>query len=234
MNNRKQIIYSLINCLYHPPLNPLPSREGKRREKLSSPRPLWEGIKGRGIYPLEIRKNLINNIQSLWMKAGKEKTIMAHGTSMQPFIQDGDLITFKPLIQGEHIRIGDIAVFTGHSSLIAHRIIDRVQINGKTWFKEKGDNNYYSTVIPDDVILGKVAAIYDESKILKVLLYSRYWTIANSLLGFYWKVLFSLIEVVVEIKKRSFYLRKIHFFSEWNKKIIRFLVRLPVTVMSQR
>jgi len=47
-----------INCLLHPPLNPLPSREGKERKEL----PSKEGKKernshqGRGVYPLEMGK----------------------------------------------------------------------------------------------------------------------------------------------------------------------------------
>jgi hypothetical protein len=43
---------------FHPPLNPLPSREGKKRNTHEGiPLPLWEGVRGRGIYPLEIRNN---------------------------------------------------------------------------------------------------------------------------------------------------------------------------------
>ena len=49
-----------INCLLHPPLNPLPSREGKEKKEL----PLKEGKErnshqGRGIYPLGMGRNLL-------------------------------------------------------------------------------------------------------------------------------------------------------------------------------
>ena len=77
-----------INCFSHPPLNPLPSREGKERKEL----PSKEGGKERnpnqwrGIYPLEMGRNLIKTLLSLdYSVNGKATEMLEKGC--QGFIQ---------------------------------------------------------------------------------------------------------------------------------------------------
>jgi signal peptidase len=65
----------------------------------------------------------------------------------------------------ENIEIGDIIVFNGNrKDPIIHRIVKKMQDNGKIYFQTKGDNNADSiknnlldeTNLKEDVVIGKV------------------------------------------------------------------------------
>jgi hypothetical protein len=60
LNNTQGVLEAVrINCLLHPPLNPLPSREGKKERNFHQVRGKKErnSHQGRGIYPFEMGKN---------------------------------------------------------------------------------------------------------------------------------------------------------------------------------
>lgn len=60
--------------------------------------------------------------------------------SMEPTIMTGDVILVKEVPQDE-IQKGDIISFSQGGTNVTHRIIDRIQENGLTKYKTKGDNN---------------------------------------------------------------------------------------------
>ena len=56
------------------------------------------------------------------IEGGDALRFRAHGSSMTPAIQDGDLLTVEPL-SADRLRIGDIALYrTALDTLIAHRV----------------------------------------------------------------------------------------------------------------
>ena len=172
------------------------------------------------------KEDIRENILSLWKKSGKDRTVRIEGTSMKPFIIEGNSITFTSLSNVDDLKIGDIAVFQGESCLIAHRIVDRIRKEGKTWFKEKGDNLFYPAVIPGDVIVGKVVEI--DKNGFKIDLTAYYWSFVNRFLGYYWRVLFTVLEFIVNKKKKFLNSKKNHVVSAAYKKISKLLIKLPI------
>jgi len=171
------------------------------------------------------KKDIRENILSLWKKSEKDRTIKIKGTSMKPLIMEGNCITFSPLLNVDDLRIGDIAVFQGPTCLIAHRIVDRIRKDGKTWFKEKGDNRFYPTVIPGDVIVGKVVEI--DKNGVNIDLTAYYWSYVNRFLGCYWKVLFTVLEFIINTKKKFLGSKKFHVVAAAYRMVSKFLVKLP-------
>ena len=171
------------------------------------------------------KEDIRENILSLWKKSGKDRTIKIKGTSMKPLIVEGNSITFCTLLNLNDLKTGDIAVFQGETCLIAHRIVDRIRKDGKIWFKEKGDNLFYPTVIPGDVIVGKVVGI--DKNGVNIDLTAYYWFCINRFLGCYWKVLFTVLEFIINKKKKFLDSRKTHVVSAAYRRFSKFLVKLP-------
>ena len=175
---------------------------------------------------------LKNQILYLWKKGNKERTIIVQGQSMKPLIQDGNYITFRPLKNGEKVKFGDIAVFTSKSGLIAHRIVDRISIDDKVWFREKGDNNFYPSVIREDAVLGKVVKI--KKKNFSINLAKWHWFFINRIFGYYWKVLFGILELFIKNKNNIFYTQQMKVPSVKRKKLLQFIIGLPVKFFRSR
>lgn len=78
--------------------------------------------------------------------------------SMEPAIPTGSLIytekTYDP-------RIGDLVIFSLNNEVIAHRIVNKFQISGETYFSTKGDANLLTDLelIHESYIYGKISAI---------------------------------------------------------------------------
>jgi len=101
---------------------------------------------------LKISSNLIEKSASIRFRA--------KGSSMRPFIQDGDLITVSPL-RDYPIRVGDVVLYkTVDNRPIVHRVIRKTTIAGKAAFFIKGDATFGP---PEKIgmknILGRVTAI---------------------------------------------------------------------------
>ena len=79
------------------------------------------------------------------------------------------------------------------------RIVAKIRKNDKMWFKEKGDNRFYPSIIPDEVIVGKVISIGKNGR--KIDLTKNYWPIINRSLGLYWKILFTGLEFIPSPKR---------------------------------
>ncbi len=62
--------------------------------------------------------------------------------SMEPKYKVGDMIIVRETPE-EKIKVGDIINYTSENGIdtITHRVIDIEQIDGKTFYKTKGDNN---------------------------------------------------------------------------------------------
>lgn len=94
------------------------------------------------------------------LERGKSVRFQAKGSSMHPFIQDGDFITVNP-IANSSVRVGNVVFYlTLEDKVIVHRVIRKYKRNGSVTMLIKGDAAFGS---PDRVdsrnLLGRVVAI---------------------------------------------------------------------------
>lgn len=68
---------------------------------------------------------------------GKKAFVIVSG-SMIPEIEVGDIVIINDT---QDVRINDIIAFRRDSNVIVHRIISKMEVNGKTMYQTKGDNN---------------------------------------------------------------------------------------------
>lgn len=93
----------------------------------------------------------------------------AKGTSMFPFIQEGDLCRFC-LCNPIELKKGDVALFyTDKGQLIVHRFYERKMVDDATLYIFKGDTNLYSDQpVSQEQIIGKLLYIQKRESIMYV------------------------------------------------------------------
>ena len=100
---------------------------------------------------------------------GYQVRFQASGESMQPFIQDKDILEVAP-IKGKRIKQGEVLlVETGEGRLLAHRVVKIGRNNGIPYYYTRGD----SCTIPDgsfriENILGRVEIVERGNKRIKL------------------------------------------------------------------
>lgn len=67
------------------------------------------------------------------------KTFVIISGSMEPNINIGDMVIVK--IADEPYKVGDIIAFREGNTVIVHRIVQKLDKDGKTKYQTKGDNN---------------------------------------------------------------------------------------------
>lgn len=78
---------------------------------------------------------------------GKKAFVIISG-SMIPEIQIGDIVIVNDT---NNVKISDIIAFRRESSVIVHRIINEMNVNGNLMYQTKGDNNN----VPDVELVNK-------------------------------------------------------------------------------
>lgn len=81
------------------------------------------------------------------------------GFSMYPTLREDDVLFLENVVP-ENIRAGDLVVFKKDDKSICHRIVGKCLINGKLYFREKGDNSFSGSKISTEQIVGRVEEIY--------------------------------------------------------------------------
>lgn len=174
------------------------------------------------------RKKIIDGISAAWKATDRERSIKTAGTSMTPLIREGDNIAFQPLKDFRRPYVGDIAVFERDGCLVVHRIVDRWSRDGRHWLKEKGDNRFMPRVIPEDCVVGIVVRIEKGTSAIE--LDTARWRFLNRVIGYYWKVLFTVLEVL-----RSFWPARSNTGRHpILKSISCFLISLPARMFRSR
>jgi len=175
-------------------------------------------------HPKVLRKTVLD----AWKTGTKERTIRITGTSMKPLISEGCTVTVCPLSSPQELLIGDIALFVRNSALVAHRIIGSYRTAESIFFQEKGDNNFYPGMVSRNDIIGKVIKIDTGSGIIDL---SRwYWRCANLLLGYYWKLLFGFLNVLIGARKALFGQHRLYGAGVVYRTLVKFLMKLPTTL----
>jgi signal peptidase I len=94
------------------------------------------------------------------LDAGRQVRFNPSGTSMGPFIRQGDVVTVRPCSLSD-LAFGDIVLFSaGREMYRVHRIVERFQADGRSLFVTRGDacQDTDSPISPED-ILGKVSVV---------------------------------------------------------------------------
>jgi signal peptidase I len=94
------------------------------------------------------------------LDAGRQVRFNPVGTSMGPFIRQGDAVTVRPCLPRD-LAFGDIVLFAaGQEMYRVHRIVERLREDGRPLFITKGDASPDTDppISPED-ILGEVSAV---------------------------------------------------------------------------
>jgi len=94
------------------------------------------------------------------LNRGGVLTFKAHGSSMSPFIQDGDTLTIRP-VRAADVRVGDVAFYRAVGGrLVAHRVVGRSVRQGRVVLAARGDavSGSEEWVRPEQV-LGRVVSV---------------------------------------------------------------------------
>lgn len=67
-----------------------------------------------------------------------EKAFVIISGSMIPTIQIGDVAIVR---DNTNVQVGDIIAFRKNATVIVHRVINEMNVDGKTMYQTKGDNN---------------------------------------------------------------------------------------------
>jgi signal peptidase len=100
---------------------------------------------------------------------GGALSFKAFGTSMYPFIRNGDILTFQP-VEASDLRIGDIVLFQSvRKKSVAHRLVQKQLKNGNIFLKTRGDALLEADdVITGNQIMGRVFKIQRGYRIIQI------------------------------------------------------------------
>lgn len=92
----------------------------------------------------------------------------ARGTSMTPFIRDGDIITIAPL-SGQAPRFGEVVAFSRSNEIQSVLVIHRIVGRGSRGFAIQGDGNVCTPeFVPSKDILGRVVKIERDGRAVRL------------------------------------------------------------------
>ncbi len=88
----------------------------------------------------------------------KYQSLVIGSNSMKDYMEKGDVVLIEQTNDLQKYKKGDIMAFRYDNKIIVHRIVLKVNIDGKTYFKTKGDANEKedAVYISRDMIKGKV------------------------------------------------------------------------------
>ena len=79
--------------------------------------------------------------------------------SMEPELKVGDIVVSKA-VDSSSIKVGDVITYKmGANTLVTHRVIEVIEMNGSNFYKTKGDANNVedSDLVSQDNVVGKLA-----------------------------------------------------------------------------
>ncbi len=100
---------------------------------------------------------------------GGRLSFRARGTSMHPFIRGRDVILVEP-VDPARLRPGEIILYhRGDTSHVVHRLVRRVEKDGRLVFIAQGDNKLIADApILAEQVLGRVVGIEREGRRLRL------------------------------------------------------------------
>jgi len=177
---------------------------------------------------MKVNKNIKKSIIQGWKSGRKERTLEIKGASMRPLITEGDAISFCSLGPAQKLKIGDIALFHRDECIIAHRVVGRTKKDEGMYYFEKGDNTFFPLLLPSDAVIGKVIKIHSRQATFNLL--SWKWVCVNRLLGYYWNILFKILELLrkrIAVVLGPYQKKKLQRFFRY----VQMLIKLPARVL---
>jgi ribosomal protein S18 acetylase RimI-like enzyme len=111
---------------------------------------------------VSLKHTELSDISNEILKRGGLFRFKAHGSSMYPFIQDGDVLTVQP-VEIDALNIGDVAFYRSTGDrVVAHRVVGKNSTNGQ-WV----------------LTMGRVMTIQRGQKIIQ--LDEKFWKLASHL-----------------------------------------------------
>ncbi|MGD8473222.1 MAG: GNAT family N-acetyltransferase [Anaerolineae bacterium] len=99
------------------------------------------------------------------LRRGGSFQFRAHGSSMVPFIRDGDLLTVAPA-EPARLEIGDVVLFRTHRDrLLAHRLVHKSERGGEWTLEMQGDARLSADrPVPGERVLGRVVRVQRDGR----------------------------------------------------------------------
>jgi signal peptidase len=140
----------------------------------------------------------LSDISSEVLGRGGLFRFKAHGSSMYPFIQDGDVLTVQH-VEIDALNSGDVAFYrSAGDRVVAHRVVGKNVINGQLIVTMRGDSVLDTNEhIAADHVLGKVVSIQRGQKIMQ--LDDTFWKLASHL----WITSYPLGAAVLKTETKS-------------------------------
>ena len=103
------------------------------------------------------------------LRQGGSFQFRAHGSSMSPFIRDGDLLTIAP-VDAASLEIGDVALYrTRRDRIVAHRVVGRATQGGELVLETRGDARLASDrPVPGGRVMGCVVRIQRGGRVYRL------------------------------------------------------------------
>ena len=162
-------------------------------------------------------------------ETNKTYLVQTRGTSMLPFIKEGSEIVIQ-YARPIDIKVGDIIAFRRSINLVLHRVIGKHSFNGKVYFIEKGDDTFDTTIISEDVVIGKAVQMKGTNATIR--LDQGFWAVINRIMGVYGYISSLIFDRTRFIKNKLLGERKTSFTTFSYKFFKTFASCVPVLLIS--
>lgn len=105
-------------------------------------------------------KEKIKEEARIFFLKNKKNIMEVRGESMYPTLKEGWSAEISPARE-EVLKIGDIIVFDIKGELAVHRIINKINLDGKSYLLQKGDNKSRPYFIEGNRVIGRVSKVFD-------------------------------------------------------------------------
>lgn len=118
---------------------------------------------------VSLKNDEFSGISTQILNNGGSFSFKAHGSSMYPFICDGDILTVEQ-VEYSALKVGDIAFYrSSDDRLIVHRVVDKKLQSNKLMLLMRGDSVFNNDGwIYSDQVLGKVVSIQRDKKFIQL------------------------------------------------------------------
>jgi len=129
---------------------------------------------------LSIKHAELSDISTEVLGRGGLFRFKAHGSSMYPFIRDGDVLTIQT-VEIEKLNRGDVVLYrSAGDRVVAHRVVGKNATNGQWVLMMRGDSGLSTNEqVPADHVLGRVMSIQRGQKVVQF--DNTFWKITSHL-----------------------------------------------------
>ena len=116
---------------------------------------------------LKLDDDAFADLSAQILRQGGSFQFRARGSSMTPFIHDGDLLTIAPADLTD-LQIGDVILYrTRRDRVVAHRLVGRVREHGELVLQTRGDARLDSdSPVPADGVLGRAVRLQRGDRVM--------------------------------------------------------------------